>query len=248
LTGDRMTSRMFCTSVCLVALSLGACAQSGSPHVVSGGAKVTQESAGGRAPTSAPKRVYVQDFQLEAAAAQKSDEVVQRPHLVRQILAGDPATQRKKIVDRMATALVKDLQAAGVPAQRLDAGAPLPKDGWLVRGVFTEAASGEAPRRAIIGFGSGASEMEVQVGVNDLANNPEQSFAVFGTITDPSRLPGGVVTRQPYVVAAKFVLEQGAPERDIDHTAQAIANELIKFRDQARAGTVVLDPGDASVR
>jgi hypothetical protein len=31
-----------------------------------------------------------------------------------------------------------------------------------------------------------------------------------------------------------------APERDIDHTAQAIASELIKFRDQARAGHVVI--------
>ena len=233
-----MTSRVLFALVCLLQILLGACAQKPS-HVISGGAEVKQDSAGVRAPTSAPKRVYVQDFQLEAAA-QKSDEVVQRPHLVRQILAGDPAAQRKKIVDRMAATLVKDLQAAGVPAQRLEAGAPLPKDGWLVRGVFTEAASGEAPRRAIIGFGSGASEMEVQVGVSDLSNDPEQSFALFGTITDPSRLPGGVVTRNPYVVAAKFVLEQGAPERDIDHTAQAIANELIKFRDQARAGTVVL--------
>ena len=157
-----MTLRLLFAPVCLLPILLGACAQKPS-HVISGGAEVKQESAGARAPTSAPKRVYVQDFQLEAAAAQKSDESIQRPHLVRELLAGDPATQRKKIVDRMATALVKDLQAAGVPAQRLDAGAPLPKDGWLVRGVFTEAASGEAPRQAIIGFGSGASEMEVQV-------------------------------------------------------------------------------------
>ena len=58
--------------------------------------------------------------------------------------------------------------------------------------------------------------------------------------SDPSRLPGGVVTRNPYVVAAKFVLEKGAPQRDVQHTAQTIATELVKFRDQVRRGQVTL--------
>jgi hypothetical protein len=223
----------------LVVLGAGGCTQSAPPHVVAGGARVTGESSVA-APRTAPKRVYVQDFKLDVAATQESHEVIPRPRVLREVLAGDPATQAQKIVDQMAASLVRDLQAGGVAAERLDAGAPLPAEGWLVRGVFTEAASGEAPRRAIIGFGAGASEMEVQVGISDLTANPEQSFALFGTITDPSRLPGGVVTRNPYVVAAKFALEKGAPQRDIEHTAQLIADELIKFRDQARAGTIAI--------
>jgi hypothetical protein len=96
-------------------------------------------------------------------------------------------------------------------------------------------------RRAVIGFGSGKTEMEVQVGVSDLAApQPTESFLVFGTVTDPSRLPGGVVTRNPYVVAAKFVLEKGAPQRDVQHTAKTIADELVKFREQVRSGQVKL--------
>jgi hypothetical protein len=63
---------------------------------------------------------------------------------------------------------------------------------------------------------------------------------VFGTITDPSRLPGGVVTRNPYVVAAKFVLEKGAPRRYVEHTAKAIADELAKFRERVARGQVTL--------
>jgi hypothetical protein len=51
-----------------------------------------------------------------------------------------------------------------------------------------------------------------------------------------------VVTRNPYVVAAKFVLEKGAPRRDVEHTAKTIADELVKFRDQVRRGQVVLPP------
>ena len=236
-----MTSRLPFAWACLLSLLLGACAQA-PPHVIAGGAEVTREAPSAPAPGTEPKRVYVQDFKLDVAATQQSNEVVQRPRVVRELLAGDPAAQAKKIVDQMAQSLVSDLRAAGFQAQRLEPGAPLPTDGWLVRGVFTEATSGEAPRRAIIGFGAGASEMEVQVGVNDLAHDPEQSFAVFGTITDPSRLPGGVVTRNPYVVAAKFVLEKNAPQRDIEHTAKAIADELVKFRDQARAGAITLPP------
>jgi hypothetical protein len=210
--------------------------------MVTGGAGVTDETLTARVPSVEPKRVYVQDFKLDVAATQQVSDPIQRPRILREMLTGDPAARAKNIVDQMASSLVKDLHAAGVPAQRLEAGAPLPKDGWLVRGVFTEVTSGGTPRRAIVGFGAGASDMEVQVGVNDLANDPEQSFAVFGTITDPSRLPGGVVTRNPYVVAAKFVLEKDAPKRDIEHTAQAIADELIKFRDEARAGAIAFPP------
>lgn len=83
--------------------------------------------------------------------------------------------------------------------------------------------------------------MEVQVGVSDLAaEHPTESFLVFGTITDPSRLPGGAVTRNPYVVAAKFVLEKGAPQRDVEHIAKTIADELVRFRGRVRQGQVTL--------
>jgi hypothetical protein len=36
------------------------------------------------------------------------------------------------------------------------------------------------------------------------------------------------------------VLEKGAPQRDVQHTAQTIATELVKFRDQVRRGQVTL--------
>jgi hypothetical protein len=42
------------------------------------------------------------------------------------------------------------------------------------------------------------------------------------------------------VVAAKFALEKGAPRRDVEHTAKAIADELVKFREQVRRGQVTL--------
>ena len=210
---------------------------------LTGGARVESESATAALPSTPARRVYVQDFALDAEATEPKTGLLGRPRLFRELTGEDPATHARRIVDEMATALVKDLNAGGIPAERLSAGRALPPDGWLVRGAFTEADSGRTMRRAVIGFGSGKTEMEVQVGVSDLASpQPTESFLVFGTVTDPSRLPGGAVTRNPYMVAAKFVLEKGAPRRDVEHTAKAIADELVKFREQERSGQVKL-PG-----
>jgi hypothetical protein len=210
---------------------------------VTGGTRVEGEATTAAVPSTPARRVYVQDFLLDVETAEPRTGLLGRPRLFEQLTSEDPATHARRIVDELATALVSDLNAAGVPAERLPSGRALPADGWLVRGVFTEVDSGSTLRRAIIGFGSGKTDMEVQVGVSDLASaQPTESFLVFGTITDPSRLPGGAVTRNPYVVAAKFVLEKGAPRRDVEHTAKTIATELVKFRDQVRRGQVVLPP------
>jgi Domain of unknown function (DUF4410) len=227
----------------LLALAVSGCApRDTAGNRVTGGTRVAGETATAAAPLAPARRVYVQDFALDVEATEpRSGGILPRPRLFQQLTGEDPAAHARRIVDEMATALVKDLNAAGLPAERLPDGRTLPLDGWLVRGAFTEADSGNTLRRAVIGFGSGKTDMEVQVGVSDLASpHPTESFLVFGTITDPSRLPGGVVTRSPYVVAAKFVLAKGAPERDVQHTAKTIADELVRFREQVRSGQVKL--------
>jgi hypothetical protein len=226
----------------LLALAVSGCApRDTAGNRATGGTRVESEAATAAAPLAPARRVYVQDFALDVEATEPKTGPLGRPRLFQQLTGEDPAAHARRIVDEMATSLVQDLNAAGLPAERLPDGRALPLDGWLVRGAFTEADSGNTLRRAVIGFGSGRTDMEVQVGVSDLASpHPTESFLVFGTITDPSRLPGGVVTRNPYVVAAKFVLAKGAPERDVQHTAKTIADELVKFREQVRSGQVKL--------
>jgi hypothetical protein len=72
--------------------------------------------------------------------------------------------------------------------------------------------------------------MDVQVGISDLSGgHPHDPFIVFGTVTDPSKMPGAAVTMNPYVAAAKFVMEKNAAEKDIQKTAEQIVGELIKY-------------------
>ena len=238
-----MNLRAVLLPACLVlALAAAGCAtRDTAGNRITGGARVEGETGTAALPSTPARRVYVQDFALDVEATEPKTGLLGRPRLFQELTGEDPATHTRRIVDQMATSLVTDLNAAGVPAERLPDGRALPLDGWLVRGAFTEADSGNTLRRAVIGFGSGKTEMEVQVGVSDLASpRPTESFLVFGTVTDPSRLPGGAVTKNPYVVAAKFVLEKGAPQRDVQHTAKTIADELVKFREQVRSGQVKL--------
>ncbi len=227
-------SRPVFAAVLAVGVVLAGCAGRPAPvrEAIMGGAKVKQESAAPRPQVALPQMVYVTDFRLDAQAQDAGSD---RPRLLPlPSESQNPAEQAARIVDLTAQSLTDDLNRAGVPARRLLRGAPLPASGWLVRGAFTEASEGSTMRRAVVGFGAGAPRMEVQVAVSDLADQPEAPFAILGTATDPERLPGGLLTRNPYVVAAKFVLEKGAPERDVKSTAQAIADNILDLRDKAR--------------
>jgi Domain of unknown function (DUF4410) len=211
---------------------------------VTGGAHVESEQANAGLPSTGARRVYVQDFALGAATStEQGTGHVGRPRLLSTLTGNDPATKAHDLVEQMSTSLISDLNKAGFPAGRLPAGGTLPTEGWLVRGIFTEADSGNTMRQAVIGFGAGASDMEVQVLVSDLAAaNPAEAFLVLGTVSDPGHLPGGVVTKNPYMVAAKFVMGKNGAKHDAEHTAQAISEALVTVRKQVQSGEVRLAP------
>jgi hypothetical protein len=194
----------------------------------------------GALPPRVPGAIYVADFALDAeryTGAQGlrgalPDRLGQRgPGL----LARDsPAEKAHRIVETMAESLVRHLADKGLTAQRLrDPAGSLPREGWLVQGVFTEVDEGNRMQRALIGFGKGATSMDCQVWISDLAGpDPRAPFALFGTATDPSKIPGAVVTRNPYVAAARFVVAKHATERDVATTARQIGDEIAAYRAQ----------------
>src|ERR1051326_7583360 len=75
----------------------------------------------------------------------------------------DPAAAASSLVRLMSENLVADLQKAGFKAQRVASTESKPTEGLVVSGVFTELSEGNQMRRALLGFGSGQSKMELYV-------------------------------------------------------------------------------------
>jgi hypothetical protein len=152
------------------------------------------------------------------------------------LATGDASERARQIVETTAESLTQALRAKGIAAQRLRKTAEnLPREGWLVQGYFTEVDEGNRLKRAVIGFGRGATSMDLQVAISDLASSdPGAAFAVFGTAKDPNRIPGALVAMNPYVAVAKFVLQKNATERDIKKTAEQIAEQILKYEQQIK--------------
>ena len=212
--------------VIAAALSLGC----HSAKKMTGGVNVQQEQRLGQA-TALPETIYIKDFELDGANFQGDQSVLSRLPVGSRLMNRGGQNEPAAIVNNMAEALVDAFNRQNLPAQRLAASNSLPPKGWLINGVFTEVDEGNRIQRAVLGFGQGSTQMTVQVGVNDLAsNNPQAPFIIFGTIKDPSKMPGAVVTKNPYVAAAKFVMEKNATSKDVKNTAEQIVAEILSYK------------------
>jgi hypothetical protein len=175
--------------------------------------------------------IYVSDFELDAqnvttdqggVVGQNRPGILERPRRREQ---QDPEVQAKKLVNVMAENLVVDLQKAGYKAQRLPAGDPQPASGAWVHGVFTEVDEGSRIHRAVIGFGSGQATMNLYVTLTDLAHPDKPLYDVSREGASKDKM-GAVITMNPYVAAAKFVMEKNAPEKMVKKTAGEISTQV----------------------
>jgi len=177
--------------------------------------------------------VYVSDFELDAqnvqvdqgsAVGQRRPGILERPEKKEQ---KDPQAQARKLVETLSTSIVADLQKAGYKAQRLGATDPKPTAGAWVHGVFTQADEGNRMQRAVIGFGSGEATMQLYATITNLAA-PAQPFYTTAADSSSGGKPGAVITMNPYVAAAKFVMEKNAPEKTVKKTASEISKQIVQ--------------------
>ena len=176
-------------------------------------------------------KVWVSNFELDAGDV-KTDKggiigqarpgILERPS---KRCERDPECQAKKIVDLMANSIVSDLQKAGYKAERLLPGVEKPATGAWLHGVFTEVDEGNRMHRAMFGFGSGEAKMGLYVTLTDLAA-PQKPLYESADKGDSGKKIGAAITMNPYVAAAKFVMEKNAPEKTVKKTAGEIAKEV----------------------
>jgi hypothetical protein len=215
-----------CFSVCLLTALAAGC----------GGASVHNESQNpqGASPVST-NLVYVGNFDLGAVTL-KSDPgtLTGRPRLLPALRGNqDPAEQVAKLQELLASDIVRDLQRAGIAAQRLDPAAPRPAIGLLVSGEFLDFSEGNRAQKAVIGFGAGDSNAQLYVSLAELSHPEGQNLLTFDADTNPSKAPGGgvtaVATHSPWGIVAKYALSRDASEKDMKHIAQAVSDEIVKY-------------------
>jgi hypothetical protein len=205
-----------------VLLYLAACAS----------AKVTETSATPAAPSGPPPSlIVVDDFELDSVNVRSEPGLLpQRPHLLGRLLPGhsacnggdDPDACAAELRELISTTLVEDLRKKGLNAVRGNPAEPLPSAGWLVRGVFTDVDTGNRLRRSVIGFGSGAAQMQLVLGIDDLSHGVPQPMYQADASASTGKAPGGVVLLNPVAMGARFVMSR----KDVDKSAKKLAGEV----------------------
>jgi uncharacterized protein DUF4410 len=172
--------------------------------------------------------IYVSDFELDASNVTADQSGSNRPGIIerpRKREEHDPQAQAAKLVNTMSQSLVDDLKKAGYKVERVPPGGLPPKMGAWVHGVFTEVDEGNSRRRAVIGFGQGQASMDLYVTLTDLAQ-PDKPLYNAAQDAASKNKPGAVITMNPYVAAAKFVMEKNAPEKMVKKTAGEISAQV----------------------
>jgi len=142
-----------------------------------------------------------------------------------------PEGQAQAIVNTMSNSIVSELQGKGFAAVRIR-NSSQPSSGWFVRGKFSTVDQGDRAVRTAIGFGAGATNLNVDVIVDQVAGGKEKAILLFDTANQSGRGPSGLLmagtTKNPYAIAVKYALSGRALETNIRKTARSIADQIAK--------------------
>jgi hypothetical protein len=218
-------------AACLTIIALGLV--TGCQHNRS--ATVTGERDFADPATNRPAIIYVTDFELPASVIQHEDGILpERPGRIGQVLnrvhgaSSDRAERAQQLVALMSKSLLKDLSKAGFQAVRLPADAPLPAQGWLVRGSFSLVQEGNRVQRSMIGMGQGQTDIRVLSCVNDLSQGQPRPLWEIATDANSGDKVGSAPTLAlgPYGAAVAFVRAGQDVEKNVKQTSSQIASQI----------------------
>jgi hypothetical protein len=203
-----------------------------------GTAKVSSRREISTTPSTKPTTIYVCDFDLDATNVKSEKGILpalpKLPGPLGDMLptppgaARDPKKVAHDVVDSMSTTLVNDLTKAGFNARRITSSSMYATNGWLIRGVFTDVNQGNQLRRAVIGFGLGKTDLQVNIDISDLSKGAPKSFYELHTQADSGKAPGAgpTIVLGPAGVAARYVIAGKDLNRNVKQTASKIAEEV----------------------
>ena len=140
---------------------------------------------------SRPARLLVYEFAMSDAAVKEYQGILRQ-----QPTEKDPAARANKIkrhaTDAATTELVNGLRGLGFTVMLVARGTPAEDNDLQIDGQFVTVDQGNPLRRLLIGFGSGASKVEMRVAVYHGA--ARQKLLDFTTQSDSGKLPGAATT------------------------------------------------------
>ena len=223
----------------LAAALLAACASTSSD--------VTQERAD-KAPLPYPQQIYVYDFAV--APNEVPPNAWGKAELVGATDDPDRNPERDalehQIAAVMSARIVDELQKLGLPAVRWRGPVPKNQNSYALVGQFLTIDQGSALKRTIIGFGVGASEVQVLIQAYHVEGTRQTQLGEAKVTAQSSKKPGiaamlpvgaavsGIATAAAVSTGVGVVHELNQDVRKgAENTAAAIV-ELLKPRMQAQ--------------
>lgn len=185
----------------------------------------------------APARILVYDFAVSDAAVTEYQGILRQKPSTR-----DPLLRQRALAARAAETLtahlIVGLRRLGLTVERVQRGAPVNPDDVIVDGRFITVNEGNPLRRLVIGFGSGASNLDTQVQL--LRAGQGQPLLKFATRADSGKVPGAIATVPASVaaptavstaMAAGAVVHTGlhGDSSNVGHMAEASAEQAVRY-------------------
>ena len=210
----------------------------------------TSQTIPSSAPDAAGAKVYVANFEINAAgtgaapAAKPAAPAVPQtaatqagatggtanPQTATQpaappVLAetDTPQVQAHRMADFFRMTLMQTLQKNGFNGSQQDGA--LPENGVLLRGVFTEIDPMNRIRKAVLGGGSTNPKLVLYVGTFNLAH-PDQPMYQTASVQAPDGRFGPVITLNNYIPMAKYELDKNPSEDEVRKICAQIVDGL----------------------
>jgi hypothetical protein len=219
------------------ALSLLAAGCKSTPSATPGSPAAPSNAATG----ADPRPVAVYDFAFDVADLHADPGLLPGREGPAQRIRGTlhpeepPARKAERLAALLSETIASELAGLKIPATRHAKDVPWPATGLVVKGEFLQVDEGNRLKRAVVGFGAGATETLAQVEIYDVAQDRSRPILVYGTGAGSKPTPGGVVTMNPYAMAARYVLSRNATEKDVRTLGRQIARDLARLRAETGA-------------
>jgi hypothetical protein len=179
------------------------------------------------APAAGTRPIVVEDFEAHTGDASGGSSTGRRGPLsaLRGARAGEKAVVS---AGSLSGAIADEFKARGYTASRIARGAELPSQGFLVTGIFyaIDTQTGLVKMPSFVSGQPDPVNTQITVSVADLAKDPNAPFIVFGK-AEALRGQGPPTGWNPYVVAAKFVVNQVESSADIKKLAKEIVDTIL---------------------